>query len=87
MEPDYDSMDPEERTNKYLAIISAALGLISILAALLPICGAITGVIGVVIGYFGMKSESRRTAILGIVLSTLGILTSLVYMVLVSLKK
>jgi hypothetical protein len=87
LEPDYDSIDPEERTNKFLAIISAALGVISIFAALLPICGAITGIIGVVIGYFGIKSDSRRIAILGIVLSTLGILTSLVYMVLVSLNK
>jgi putative ABC transport system permease protein len=29
LEPDYDSIDPEERTNKFLAIISAALGVIS----------------------------------------------------------
>jgi hypothetical protein len=87
LEPDYDSIDPEERTNKFLALISAALGVISIFAALLPICGAITGVIGVVIGYFGLKSASRKTAILGIILSSLGILISLFYMVLVSFNK
>jgi hypothetical protein len=44
-------------------------------------------VIGVVIGYFGLKSASRKTAILGIILSTLGILISLFYMVLVSFNK
>ncbi len=87
MEPDYDSIDPEERTNKFLGIISAALGVISIFAALLPICGAITGLIGVVIGYFGRRADNKRTANLGIILSTMGILISLVYMVLVSLNK
>jgi hypothetical protein len=86
LEPDYKSLDPEERTNKFLAIISAALGVISIFAALIPICGSIVGLIGIGLGYFGLKSEHRKTAILGIVLSMLGMLTSLIYMILASLK-
>jgi hypothetical protein len=87
LEPDYKSLDPEERTNKFLALISAALGVISIIAALIPICGSIIGLIGISFGYFGMKSEHRKTAILGIVLSMLGMLTSLIYMILASLNK
>jgi uncharacterized membrane protein YidH (DUF202 family) len=87
LEPDYDSLDPEERTNKFLALIAASLGVLSIIAGLIPICGSIIGLIGIGFGYFGMKSEHRKIAIVGIVLSLLGILISLTYMILVSLNK
>jgi len=87
LEPDYSSLDPEERTNKFLALISVAFGFFSIVAGLIPICGGIIGLIGIVLGYFGMKSEHRKIAIFGIVLSLLGLLTSLIYMILVSFNK
>ncbi len=87
MEPDYDSIDPEQRTNKLLALISVGLGIFSILGALIPICGGIIGLFGIVLGYFGMKSENRKIAIAGILFCILGMLTSLIYMVLVTLKK
>jgi hypothetical protein len=87
LEPDYTSLDPEERTNKFLALISAGFGVISIIAALIPICGSIIGLVGIGFGYFGMKSEYRKVAIAGIILSVLGMLTSLIYMILVSLNK
>ena len=86
LEPDYTSLDPEERTKKFLALISAALGIFSIIAALIPICGGIIGLVGVVLGYLGLKSEHRKIAIAGIILSVLGMLTALIYMILVSLK-
>jgi hypothetical protein len=87
LEPDYDSIDPQERTNKFLALISAAFGVFSILGALIPICGSIIGLIGIVLGYFGMKSEHKKVAIAGIILCIMGMLTSLIYMILVSLNK
>jgi hypothetical protein len=86
LEPDYASLDPEERTKKFLALISAGLGIFSIIGALIPICGGIIGLVGVVLGYLGMKSEHRKVAIAGIILSVLGMMTSLVYMILVSLN-
>jgi hypothetical protein len=86
LEPDYNSLDPEERTNKYLALISVALGILSIIAGLIPICGSITGLAGIGFGYFGMKSENRKIAIAGLFFSSLGILTSLTYMIIMSLR-
>jgi hypothetical protein len=87
LEPDYTSLDPEERTNKFLAIFSVVLGVLSFCAGLIPIAGIIIGLIGTVMAIFGMKSEHRKIAILGFAVSTLGLLTSLIYMILVSLKK
>jgi hypothetical protein len=86
VDPDYDSLDPELRTKKYLALISAGLGVISVFAALIPICGGITGLIGVIVGYLALNSEFRKSAIIGIILSSLGIIISFVYMVMVSFK-
>jgi hypothetical protein len=85
LEPDYDSLDPEERTNKFLAIMSAAVGIIGFCAGLIPIAGIIICFIGIVLGYFGMKSEHRKIAIVGIAISSLGLVTSTVFMILVSL--
>jgi len=87
MEPDYTSLDPTERTNKFLAIFSVMLGVLSFCAALIPICGGVIGLLGIVFGYFGMKSEHRKIALIGIVASMLGLLTSLNYMILTSLNR
>ena len=82
MEPDYTSLDPEERTNKFLALFSVVLGVFSFCAGLIPIFGCIIGLIGIVLGYFGMRSEHRKIAIIGIIISSMGLLTSFVYMIL-----
>ena len=87
MEPDYTSIDPEERINKFLAMASVILGVLSFCAGLIPIAGIIIGLIGTGTAIFGMKSEHRKIAILGFAISTLGLLTSVDYMILVSLKK
>ncbi len=84
VEPDYTSLDPEERTNKLLAIFSAALGILSFCAGLIPIAGMIIGAIGIGMGIKGMKSEHRKIAVMGIIISSLGLLTSIVYMILKS---
>jgi hypothetical protein len=87
VEPDYDSLDPEERTNKYLALFSVAFGVFSFCAGIaLPIAGVIIAIIGTVMGIFGMRSLDRKIAIVGLVISTLGLLTAAIFMILKSLN-
>lgn len=79
METDPASLDPEERTNQFLALFSAAVGLLSLCAALLPICGAILGVLGLISGWLGIKSDNEKIAIAGIILSAIGLLIAIIY--------
>ena len=83
MQTDPASLDPEERFNKFYALSSAALGLISLCGALLPICGVTLGVLGIVLGIFGRRSENKRMATIGIALSIIGLLTAIIYSILV----
>ncbi len=79
-EPDYNSLDPEERTNKYWALFSIALGILSLCAALVPICGSASSLLGLGLGMLGLRSdENRRMAKIGISVSALGLLISIVY--------
>jgi len=84
MEVDPVSLDPEERTNKLLAIFSAALGLLSLCAGLVPACGGSMAILGMVLGYFGMKSDYHRVGLAGVIISGLGLLTAIVYAVFLS---
>jgi hypothetical protein len=81
MEVDPASLDPEPRIAKFLALASASLGLMSLCLALIPICGGIASVLGVVCGLYSLKTEHSTTAIAGVVISSLGILITLVYAV------
>jgi hypothetical protein len=87
METDPASLDPELRTNRYLALMSAALGMISLCAAIIPMCGAAASLAGLGLGLYTLISESRRIAIAGVVLSALGLLTTIVYTVLLFMKQ
>jgi len=87
MEPDYGKLDPEERTNKFLSIISVTLGLFSLCAGLIPIFGMVVSFAGIGFGIFGRRSESKRLATIGIVISVIGIVVSLVYAYLLYLQK
>lgn len=80
MEPNYGSIDPEERTNKILAALSLIVGLSSVIAVLIPICGFVTGLAGIGLGILGRRSESRKLATVGIAISIFGIIFSVVYM-------
>lgn len=84
MEVDPVSLDPEERTNKYWALFSAALGVLSLCAALMPICGGSMALLGLLLGYLGMKSEYYRIAIAGLILCGIGLLTAIIYAVFLS---
>ncbi len=79
MEPNYSSLDPEERLNKLLAIISVTIGIFSLCGGLIPIIGIVSGLLGIIAGIFGRRSESRKIALIGISISALGILISFVY--------
>jgi hypothetical protein len=83
VDTDPASLDPEERTNKFYALASAALGLFSLCAALIPILGALLGLLGIGLGILGRRSENRRAATAGIGLSVIGLLTAIIYSILV----
>lgn len=83
MQTDPASLDPEERLNKFYALASAALGLLSLCGGLaVPAFGAILGVLGVVSGALGRRSENKRSATVGIALSIIGLLTAIIYSIL-----
>jgi hypothetical protein len=86
-EPDYNSLDPETQTGKYLALFSVALGLISFCAALIPICGSASSLFGLGLGLLGLRSESRRMALVGISVSVIGLLLSITYSLLLYFKR
>ena len=87
MEPDYKSIDPEERGYKFLAVFSLILGILSLFSGLVPICGVGNGILGIVAGIFGRKSERRKLANAGLLVSTFGILISIIYAILVASGK
>jgi hypothetical protein len=79
MEPNYDDIDPEERTNKIFAALSLVLGFFSLIAALIPVCGFVTALAGIGLGIFGRRSASRKLAIVGIAICVFGLIFSVVY--------
>ncbi len=88
MQTDPASLDPEERTNKFYALASAALGILSLCGGfVVPAFGAILGILGIVLGILGRKSENRRSATVGIALSIIGLLTAIIYSVLLYMAK
>lgn len=85
METDPASLDPEPRQNKFFALMSASLGLLSLCAAIVPICGGILSVLGLILGFVSRKTDEGKTAVVGIILSTLGLLISITYAVFIYL--
>lgn len=85
METDPASLDPEPRQNKFFALMSVSLGLLSLCAAIVPGCGGILSLLGLVLGFVSRKSDSRKMAAAGIIISTLGLLISITYAVFVYL--
>jgi hypothetical protein len=87
VEPDYGKLDPEERFHQYMALGSISLGIISLFSGLIPICGVSISMIGITLGIISRKSESRKMAIIGIVLSLLGLFIAVTYQFLVYIKR
>ncbi|NOH03562.1 MAG: DUF4190 domain-containing protein [Chloroflexi bacterium] len=86
MQTDPASLDPEERMNKFYALMSAALGVLSLCVGLVPIAGTVLGIAGIILGILGRRSESKRMATAGIVLSIIGVLTAIIFSILVYLE-
>lgn len=82
MQTDPASLDPEERMNKFYAIMSGALGVLSLCTGLIPLVGTVLGIGGIILGILGRRSEYRKMAIVGIGLSIVGVLTAIIYSIL-----
>jgi membrane-bound ClpP family serine protease len=66
---------PNNNNNRIMAIASLVLGIINLCSWFFPICGAPLAIAGLVLGYFGMRSPEQKTlAIIGMVLSGIGLL-------------
>ena len=76
---DPDSLDPELRTARLLAIASPALGLMSLCLAIIPVCGGVTSVVGIVLGLYSLRTEHSKSALAGVIISGLGIVVTIVY--------
>ena len=79
MEVDPNSLDPELRTARFLALASAALGFMSLCLAIIPACGGVASILGIASGLFSMRTENSRTALIGVILSIVGVVITLVY--------
>lgn len=86
MQTDPASLDPEERMNKFYALMSAALGVLSLCTGLIPIAGTVLGIMGIIFGILGRRSESKRMAMAGIVLSVIGVMTAVIFSILVYME-
>lgn len=71
--------DPQERLYRFYALVSAALGIFSLCAAAIPALGCVIGLLGILAGIGGRKSDRARMAMVGISLSTIGIMTAVLY--------
>ncbi len=75
--------DPQERLHRFYALASAALGIFSLCAAVIPALGCVIGALGIFTGIWGRRSDRKRTAVVGISLSVIGLLTAILYSFLV----
>ena len=87
METDPNSLDPELRNARFFAIASPALGLLSLCIAIIPICGGIASVLGIILGAISWKTEQTRSAVVGVAMSSLGLLITITYAVFLTFFK
>lgn len=64
--------------NSSLGTISLVLGIIGILFSCLG-CGGILSIAGAITGYLSLKTTSRQTGTIGLIISGLGIIATLVF--------
>lgn len=79
--------DPEERLHRFYALASAALGIFSLCAAVVPALGCMVGILGIFLGILGRKSDRKTMSGFGISLSVIGMLTAIIYSLLVYYAK
>jgi hypothetical protein len=83
MDVDPTNLDPELRTAKFLALASAALGVLSLCMAIVPVCGGTMSILGIALGLYSLRVENSGMAKAGVIISGLGILITVVYMLFV----
>jgi len=79
MDIDPNSLDPELRMAKLGAIASVSFGILSLCLAIIPACGGLTSLLGVATGWYSLRTEHTRTAMIGVIISGLGLLITIVY--------
>ena len=62
----------------WMAYVALGLGIVDLCSWLLPICGIPLAIVGVVFGILGIKTSQRTLAIIGLVLSALGLLAAVI---------
>ena len=67
---------------KGLAIASLVLGILSLCASVFWFCGGPISIVGIVLGFLGLKSSGKGMAIAGIILSAIGLLLLIVFVIL-----
>ena len=66
------SSPPATLDKKWFAIASLVLGVINMCSWLYPLAGGLMAAVGIVLGFLGLKSSRKTLAIIGIALSVLG---------------
>jgi len=66
---------------KGLAIASLILGILSLCGSVLWYYGGPISIVGIVLGFLGMKSSGKGMAIAGIILSAIGLLLLIVFVI------
>jgi len=84
MEVDPNSHDSELQSARLYAIASISLGVMSLCAAIIPLCGGIASILGVFFGFISMRTEKSKNATVGIAISILGLLITIVYFIFLS---
>lgn len=84
MEIDPESHDSELQAARLYAVASVAAGVLSLCAAIVPLCGGVLSILGVVFGLVSMRTEKGTSATVGIAISILGFLITVVYFIFLS---
>ena len=79
MEVDPNSLDPDLRMAKIMALASVSFGLMSLCLAIIPACGGFASILGVASGFYSLKLENGKTALFGVIISGLGVIITIVY--------
>lgn len=68
----------KDNSKDMFAFGALALGIISLCTWLVPLCGCPTTIGGLVLGYLGLESNQRNLAIVGMVISGLALVITLI---------
>ena len=79
--PSPDPVPAPAGDKKGLAIASLVLGILSLCASLGWWCGGPISIVGLVLGFLCTKSSGKNMAIAGMILSAIGLLLTIVFLI------